>query len=380
MSYLKKFGVIAVGVLFHTSSFANDHVDDLAKAFMQANQVEGMSIAVISKNKIALLNYGFADSANKVPASNQTIYTIASFTKTYTALLAAVASVEGKLDLDASFSHYFPGLINSKNLLNITSKQLLGHVSSFPFDFTPRPQTFEAAMDDLKGFLPEYAPGSEYSYSNAGIGTAGYVLQNIYAKNYQFILQDKVLKPLNMESTFLIVPAEKEKYLAVGHDQSNAIVNYDKKIEVWFAAASLKSTISDMAKYLNAHINSNENDTLAKAIKLVHQNDYCFADELSCEQLAWQAHRLAELKNSTGDTYFINFDKNGMPVFGKKEIINTNFLEKEQVFIDKTGSGYGMSSYMAYIPEEKTGVVILLNKTIGDERIKLGRDILMSVR
>lgn len=112
---------------------------------------------------------------------------------------------------------------------------------------------------------------------------------------------------------------------------------------------------------------------------LVHQNQVCFADRLSCEQLAWQAHHLSILKNSTGDTYFIAFDKNGFPLFHNKKIINVNPLADDQIFIDKTGSGYGMSSYMAYIPEQKIGVVILTNKFLGDERIKLGHDILQNL-
>ena len=181
-----------------------------------------------------------------------------------------------------------------------------------------------------------------------------------------------------MRSTYLTVPMEKEKYIALGHDKNNKNVSYSKNIEAWFAAASLKSTISDMANYLNAHINySSLNEiNLAKAIPIVHENKYCFEDKVACEQLSWQAHVISELKKSTGDTYFIDYDNNGNPTFGKKEIIKNNEFSKNRIFIDKTGSGYGMSSYMAYIPDEKVGVVILLNKGIGDERIKLGRNIL----
>ena len=105
----------------------------------------------------------------------------------------------------------------------------------------------------------------------------------------------------------------------------------------------------------------------------------CFYALLSCEQLAWQAHSLSVLKNSMGDTYFIAFDKAGFPLFHNKKIINANPLANKQIFIDKTGSGYGMSSYMAYIPEKKIGIDILTNKFLGDERIKLGRDILQII-
>ncbi len=345
---------------------------------MKENQVEGMSIAVLNKNETLIFNYGFANELKKIPTTNDTIYTIASFTKTFTATLVSVASVENKLKLDVPFNKYFPGLNNDKNLGEITSRELLAHVSSFPFDFAPRPKTYLDLVNRLNQFKRQEAPGSEYYYSNAGIGAMGYVLENVYSRKYQDILEDKILRPLNMSSTYLTVPMEKEKYIALGHDKNNNIVSYSKDIEAWFAAASLKSTISDMANYLNAHINysSLKEINLAKAIPVVHENRYCFVDKVACEQLAWQAHIIAELRKSTGDTYFIDYDNDGNPTFGKKEIIKNNGFSKNRIFIDKTGSGYGMSSYMAYIPDEKVGVVILLNKGVGDERIKLGRNVL----
>ncbi len=69
----------------------------------------------------------------------------------------------------------------------------------------------------------------------------------------------------------------------------------------------------------------------------------------------------------------------GFPAFYNKKIIANNFLTNQPIFIDKTGSGYGMSSYMAYLPTQKIGVVILTNKFLGDARIKLGRDILQTL-
>jgi beta-lactamase class C len=356
-------------------------INALAHHFMEKNQVPGLSMAVIDHGKIHFYNLGWADPIKKIPSSNQTIYTIGSFSKTFTATLAARAVVEKKLNLNDSFINYFPELKNNLNLNRITINELLAHVSGLPFDFNPRSKNYPELINDLQHFTLTRAPGSEYSYSNAGIGIVGYVLQSIYQQNYQTILTTKVLTPLNMHSTYLQVPTAKEKYLAIGHDPQNNAVSYNKNIETWFAAASLKSNISDLANYLYAQIYANtlRDKNLGKGLALVHQDRYCFADKLSCEQLSWQIHTLSVLKNSTGDTYFIGFDKEGFPCFHNKKIINSNPLTNHKVFIDKTGSGYGMSSYMAYIPEQKIGVVILTNKFLGDERIKLGRDILQNL-
>lgn len=372
---------INIFISIHSYSMSNEKIDHLVQKFMDENEVEGMSVAVLNQNNTIILNYGFANKSKKISTKTDTIYTIASFTKTFTATLAAVASVENKLNLDASFVRYFPEVKDNADLNQITLREFLSHVSSLPFDFNPRPHAYEDLIARLKEFKPQSMPGSEYYYSNAGIGLVGYILEKLYSEKYQNILEEKILNPLNMMSTYLVVPEGNEKYIAVGHDKNNKIIPYNKNLEVLFAAASLKSTIVDMAKYLNAHINaaSIKDLDLAKAIPIVHENKYCFADKLACEQLAWQAHVMSELKRSTGDTYFIDYDRDGNPMFDKKKIIKNNDFSKNKIFIDKTGSGYGMSSYMVYIPEKKIGVVLLLNKWIGDERIRLGRDLLSSL-
>lgn len=378
-----KYGLLLLTLCLQIPAYAynGEKINALTQTFMQQNQVPGISIAIIDQNKIHFYNLGWADPLKKIPTSNHTLYTIGSFTKTFTATLAARAMMEKKLNLNDPFINYFPPLKQNSHLKSITLNELLTHTSGFPFDFKPRPKNYAQLIQALQQYPASKIPGTEYSYSNAGIGIVGYVLQNIYHQNYQTLLTTKVLTPFQMHSTYFQVPAVKEKYLAVGHDPQNNIVVYNKNLETWFAAASLKSDISDLGNYLYAQINANtlHDNNLRKAIMFVHQNRVCFADKLSCEQLAWQAHHLSVLKNSIGDTYFIAFDKNGFPLFHNKKIINANPLADGKIFIDKTGSGYGMSSYMAYIPEQKIGVVILTNKFLGDERIKLGRDILQNL-
>ncbi|WP_342219443.1 serine hydrolase [Rickettsiella endosymbiont of Miltochrista miniata] len=362
-------------------AYNDEKINALTHTFMEKNQVPGLSMAVIDHNNIHFYNLGWADPVKKIPTSNQTIYTIGSFSKTFTATLAARAMVEKKLNLNDPFIHYFPELKNNSNLNKITFNELLAHASGLPFDFKPRPKNYPELIYDLQQFKLTRAPGSEYSYSNAGIGIVGYVLQGVYVMPYQDLLTIKIVKPLGMDSTYLNVPLEKQQHIAVGHTKDNQIVAYNKNLDIWFAAGSLKSSVPDLAKYVYAqiHIDKLKDKTLAQTFIEVHKNKYCFANPLSCEQLAWQEHAISDLKNSTGDTYFINFDKEGSPLFHNKKIINANPLTDSKIFIDKTGSGYGMSSYMAYIPEQKTGVVILTNKFLGDERIKLGRDILLSL-
>jgi beta-lactamase class C len=355
-------------------------INSLAETFMAQNHVNGLSIAVIEKGKITIFNYGYADIATKRPITSQTIYPIASFTKSITATLAAIADADNKIALNNAFTDYIPELASNKNLDQMTINALLGHSASLPFDFNPPPQTYSEALNHLNHFVPAQPPETEYHYSNLSIGLVGYVLQNVYHEPYQTILEKNLLKPLDMHSTYLVVPSEKEKYITTGYDQDNHIVPYDKNLTVWFAAASLKSTISDMALFVKAQMDNNvlSNRELAKAITMVHKNKYCFEDGASCEQLAWQAHLLSQLKKNTEDSYFY-LDKHQNPDFETKKLLENKTFSSQPFFVDKSCSGYGASGYMAYNPSQKTGVVILLNKSVGNKRIRLGRDILLSL-
>lgn len=362
--------------------FANtsESVDLLARDFIHQYHVPGMSIAVIKNDQIRYYNYGYADEIKKRPITNKTIYTIASFTKTFTATLAAIAVAEERLDLDSPCTEYLP-LVHNKFLSQISTSQLLGHVSGLPFDFQPRPINMTEAMAMLTQFKPTDSPATQYGYSNAGIGTVGFILENAYEDTYINILSKKLLLPLDMNSTYLTLPSTAKKYLAVGHDGDNQRVNPTSELAVWFAAASLKSTIVDMAKYVQYHMTNgaHTDKTLTKAASLVHTNRYCFTNDLACEQLSWQAHMISELPHDEGDTYFSHFDEHDFPIFTKQAVVTYDTLNGKSVFIDKTESGYGMSGYMAYIPEKQIGVVILTNKFLGNERIRLGRDILQII-
>lgn len=355
----------------------NKKVDKLAASFMQDNDVQGVSIAVIDKGKTYIFNYGYANEKTKTLVTNDTIYRIASFSKTYTATLAAVASVEGKLNLNSPIANYLPELKDNKNIGTVSTSMLLGHVSSLPFNFSPKPKTYSEAMKDLNSYIPVNSPGTEYSYSNAGIGTAGYIVQKVYNSDYDQILAQKITNPLGMTSTYLHLPPDKEKNVALGHDASGTTVAYDRNVDVWYAASSLKSSIRDMSKYMNAQINSSSlnEDVLSKAIAITHNNKYCFTSKMACEQLGWQSHVISELNNSNGDT-FSSIDKAGNVTFAQQRILDNSVFLHSKSFIDKTCGGYGMSGYMSFIPEDKVGVVILINKQVGDQRVKLGRDIL----
>ena len=105
MKIIKISIFISFSFIIQNVSFANSNkkIEKLVHYFMNENRVEGLSIAILNNEKINTFNYGFADDLKKIPITNNTIYTIASFTKTFTGTLGAIAAVDKKLDLDTPF-------------------------------------------------------------------------------------------------------------------------------------------------------------------------------------------------------------------------------------------------------------------------------------
>ena len=105
--------VIAL-VLGQTGAQADDQlqakVDQIIRPLMQEQGISGMAVAIYARDHAHYFSYGVASKADNVPVSRDTLFEIGSLSKTYTATLAALASAEGKLDLDAPAKRYHPAL------------------------------------------------------------------------------------------------------------------------------------------------------------------------------------------------------------------------------------------------------------------------------
>src|SRR5689334_11122153 len=78
-----------------------DRVDDFIKAEMHRRRIPGVSVAVVREGKvIRAKGYGLADMEMSVPATENTIYPIASMTKQFTATAIMMLMEEGKIGLD----------------------------------------------------------------------------------------------------------------------------------------------------------------------------------------------------------------------------------------------------------------------------------------
>lgn len=168
----------------------------------------GFSIAVVRHGETVLAKgYGYADLAERVPASANTVYRLASITKQFTAAAILHLAEEGKLSLDDRISDYLPDYPDPGR--RITIRDLLSHTSGLS-DVAVVPILEEAGgvgytrdqIIDLVASQPlDFEPGTGHSYSNVGYMLAGAVIERVTGTTYEDYLTDEVLGPLGLDHT-----------------------------------------------------------------------------------------------------------------------------------------------------------------------------------
>ncbi|MGB0868299.1 MAG: serine hydrolase domain-containing protein [Flavobacteriales bacterium] len=254
--------IILVGLFIYRSTLSSDlnkfQLDNYFTTLADGNKFMG-SIAILKKGELIYSRtIGFADYENNIAANENTKYRIGSTTKTFTAVLTLMAIEEGKLSLDDKLDQFFPNIKNSKT---IKIEYLLNHrsgiysVTSDPdfLDWRTKPKTREEILSIIQSGGSQFKPNSKAYYSNSNYILLTYILEDIYAKEYNSILKEKITIPLKLTNTYLddaINTADKEckSYRFV----SNWEVQPETNISIPQGAGGMVSNPIDIVSFIKA--------------------------------------------------------------------------------------------------------------------------------
>lgn len=202
-----------------------------------------------------------------------------SVSKSMTATLIAALVEAGQLDWDTTIGEVFKGTPVLDAYRDVTVEQLLAHRSGIPpyDDFTSefiqdingRADSLQAGRqlwvrDVLTKEQPIFTPGSSHRYSNAGYTVAGVMAETLTGKSWEDLVKEYVLKPLAMTQSGFGWPADTEDSQQTrGHfgEAAEALQTAPTDalaslLVVTAPAGNMNSTIGDLAKYAQAHLNS----------------------------------------------------------------------------------------------------------------------------
>jgi D-alanyl-D-alanine carboxypeptidase len=175
---------------------------------LEANNKFMGSVAIAQGGKILYTKaIGFRFVEDKLKPNEHTKYRIGSISKTFTAALLFKAIDEKKTELTQTLNKYFPTVKNSDK---ITLGHLLSHRSGI-HNFTDDPnysqwhtqKRSEVEMVNMISSLgSDFDPGSKAAYSNSNYVLLTYVLQKLYNKPYNEILQNKIVNPIGLKDTY----------------------------------------------------------------------------------------------------------------------------------------------------------------------------------
>ncbi|HEU5237777.1 MAG TPA: serine hydrolase domain-containing protein, partial [Pyrinomonadaceae bacterium] len=177
---------------------------------MQKRRIPGLALAVVKDGKvIKAQGYGVANLETEAPVTPETVFELASITKTFTATAIMILVEEGKVNIDDHISKYLEKTPDSWK--NITVRHLLTHTSGLPTlgkDFKSMVWTldvstaamYDAARKDTLGF----AAGDKWEYSDVGYFLLGMIIEKGSGQRYADFLAKRIFQPAGMTNTSVL--------------------------------------------------------------------------------------------------------------------------------------------------------------------------------
>jgi CubicO group peptidase (beta-lactamase class C family) len=238
-------------------------IDSAANAVLAGTGAPSASIAVVRGGAL-VYEQAYGEARTGTQATTAMRYSIGSVSKQFTAAAILLLAEDGKLKLDDPVSRWFPGLtraseITLRHLLSMTS----GYQDYWPHDyvFTAMNQatTPEAIMQKWAGMPLDFAPGSQWQYSNTNYVIAARVVELVSGIPFMDFLKQRILNKLGMTSVadFNNAPLGTADAMALLRHGLGPLRAAPKEGTGWlFGAGQLAMTGRDLARWNIAMINN----------------------------------------------------------------------------------------------------------------------------
>ncbi len=348
-------------------------VDQQFKPLLQRYNVPGMAVGITLNGQHYFVNYGVASKQSQQPVRNNTLFELGSVSKTFNATLAGYAQAQGQLSLADHPAQYFPELknsaVNRASLLNLGTYTAGG----FPLQF---PDNVVQQQDMLKYFQtwqPKTAIGAARQYSNPSIGLMGHVTALAMKKPYTELLEQTLFPQLGLKQSFIQVPEQQMPDYAWGYKADQAMRVSPGMFDA--EAYGVKSSSADMLKFVDAQINPQQlPQPLRKAIENTHVGYFkvgAMTQGLGWEQYAYPAKLETLLQ---GNSSKMALESHAVTPIRQPQVAPA------ATFFNKTGATNGFGAYVAFIPQQKIGIVMLANTNFpNEERIKASYQVIQQL-
>lgn len=238
-------------------------IDSSMRAFAERSRVPGIAYGIVVDGKVIHVGTaGVREIATRAPVDTNTVFRIASMSKSFTAAAILQLRDAGKLALDDPAERYVPELAGVRypggDAPKITIRHLLSHSAGFPEDNPWGDQQLAATDAELSAMIRSgipfsTAPGTAYEYSNYGFAILGRIVANVSGMSYARYLTQNILAPLGMHSTTLEVARVPANRLAHGYRlQDNVWLEEEQLPDGAFGPmGGMLTSVSDLSRWVS---------------------------------------------------------------------------------------------------------------------------------
>ncbi|MEQ8786047.1 MAG: serine hydrolase [Pirellulaceae bacterium] len=357
--YFLCFSVVMSAALLLTPASARaESVEGLSEFVQQAMKqygVPGAAVVVVHDDKVVFLEgFGVRRHGSPQPVDQQTLFMMASVTKTFTAALVGTFVDEEKFGWDDHVIDHLPQFVlhDSYAARMVTPRDLLAHRSGLPA-FTG--DLLEALGYDRDEILrriryiePQWSFREKAGYSNPGYLAAGMLAARVGDATWDDLVRERLFKPLGMKSSGVSHRDwQSSTNFAAAHvvapDGSLEVVPWDNH-DPMGPAGSITSNAVDMAQWLRMQLNEGEVDgrrvLSAEAVREMHKPAMVETPTFA---------ELPPIDQRSGFSYSMGWG-----------VYHYNGFE----IVEKGGARAGMRSVAVLVPEKRLGVAVFANRNL----------------
>jgi len=338
----------------------NDAIfDKLIEQTMRAAHMSALSAAIIKNGKLVWAKgYGLYDRENGKEAKNDTIYLVASISKTITATAIMQLHEKGLLNIKDDVNKYLPFPLRNPKYPDepITIEMLLSHTSSLAVD-PPAFYSYFPGDLEMKGYpypwLEEYLapggihykpqvwsdaiPGEKMQYANVGFSLLGYIVEIVSNETFEQYCQKNIFQPLGMHNTSFFLKNLNVSNIAVPYEYRGKYEPLLHYAILDYPAGGLRTNVIDLSHFLIAHMNNG----VYNGIRILNESSVKEMHEV----------------HATSSSYFFDYGY-GFQIWHIGG----------DTYIGHTGGLYGVATKMVYRESDKIGIIFFTNKEVRNLR------------
>lgn len=335
-------------------------IDKVVADFMTRSHVPGAAWGIVIDGELAHIGVaGYRDLATKAPVTRDSVFRIASMSKSFAAMCILALRDEGKLSLDDLAEKHVPELKNLRypttDSPRIRVRDLLSHASGFPEDNPWGDQQLAISEDAFTRMLQQgipfsNPPGVAYEYANYGFAILGRIVTNVSGKPYRQYLNEKILTPMGMTSTTLEPSAVAPGRMALGYRWEDEQWKLEPALAdgAFGVMGGMLTSVSDLSKYVGALLAAWPPRDGAEGGPIKRSS-------LREMQQVWRL-RPATVTRTADGASVLNTGGYG---FGLRISQSCDFTQ----IVAHTGGLPGYGSLMQWLPESGVGVIAFGNVT-----------------